>query len=529
MKLLKSIRWRSPCRGIVTRLSWKRPISTSCRSLQERENQSPDITDSPVPKLTIASRRQKPWTPNEIKTVIKGYKKGETARQVLTSEGIRHYTRTFQPSCTEMQDVECLRLEGHSWAQITKSMFPDRSARQISKTFMRAFGRRIGRGRTAKTFIPSVEELADVERLRSAGSTWVEIRTSKYPDKQVRQVCDSFSGKGFRLGSVDLAEIQRLREAQNTWQQITDSKYPGKTPRQVRLAFVRQFNDRSKSRRIGFKIPSADIAKIQHLREANESWRAIVDLMYPATGPATVRRDFLRQTDGRSGTYRTPTTDKPPDRSATRISCGSACRDRAGRKRTFDISSADMLDVQRLRSEGKSWAQIKDMKYPDRSGELVRAAFIRQDDSRSEEELRKNGKPLFPILRIPPAEAADVQRLLEAKKTWNEIITLKYPGRKWSTVRSSWLRQMKIQQDAGIIKHVYRNKQGKRPLELSPVEIQDIKHWRMAKQTWKEIVMLRLRNENYQRVRKAFICHMGGLRPKHKSRSLPALEGQVAS
>jgi hypothetical protein len=313
--------------------------------------------------------------------------------------------------------------------------------------------------------MPSAD-VPDVIRMLESGSTWEEIATLMYPDISSRRVrlaffrhddslTGTFCNTGWKLDSGDLAEIQHLRETRHTWQQITDAKYPSKHFQQVRYAFIKQFKSRSQSSDMSFGIPSADIAKIYRLREARTSWIAITNLMYPNTAPDTVRREYNRQIKSNNSAKREP---------------------------TFVIPSADMPDIARLRSGGKTWERIKDMLYPERSGKRVRAAFLRQDDGRIEG------------CRLPftTSEIADIQRLLQEKKTWEEIAKFKFPGRSPMSLRGAFVRQTEVQL-SGKTNGVYRGNPGPRPLEISPAEIETIKRWRQANHSWREIAIYRLR------------------------------------
>jgi hypothetical protein len=65
-------------------------------------------------------------------------------------------------------------------------------------------------------------------------------------------------------------------------------------------------------------------------------------------------------------------------------------------------------------------------------------------------------------------------------------------------------------------------KPGVQALELSAVEIRDIKRLRQKGTPWSKITALRHSNENCQRVRKAFIGQTGTDPKKYKSRLLSA-------
>lgn len=75
------------------------------------------------------------------------------------------------------------------------------------------------------------------------------------------------------------------------------------------------------------------------------------------------------------------------------------------------MASADMADIKRLRQEGKKWDQIRDMKYPGRTSTSLRRDVLRQSG-----EAGENRKPA--LSKMPPAETADIKRLRLEGKTW---------------------------------------------------------------------------------------------------------------
>lgn len=153
----------------------------------------------------------------------------------------------------------------------------------------------------------------------------------------------------FEMSLADLAKIRRLRET-HAWREIADTMYPVTSPEQLRLAFRgrisshketghgmsemaadtasnRQSNGRGRTGPGPFRIPLADIAEVRRLREMKTTWTAIAAQMYPTkTNREALRKAYVEQ-------------------------MGTSAQ--AQRASNFDISSADMSDIQRLRQRGR--------------------------------------------------------------------------------------------------------------------------------------------------------------------------------
>ena len=211
-----------------------------------------------------------------------------------------------------------------------------------------------------------------------------------------------------KITSAEMVNIKRLRHEGKTWDQITDMKYSGNTPEALRVALLRQDNGAGKYRRLSIgKITSAEMADIKRLRHEGKTWGHIRDMKYSGNTSEGLRIAVTRQS-GEGGEFRNPKVIKMPP--------------------------ANVTEIKRLRLEGKTWEQIRDMKFPGRLASRVRENFLRHDDSR--DELRKQ-----PPLKLPPAEVADIHRLLAAGKPWKEISALKYPKRNYPAVRRAFLKQ----------------------------------------------------------------------------------------
>jgi hypothetical protein len=84
-----------------------------------------------------------------------------------------------------------------------------------------------------------------------------------------------------------------------------------------------------------FKTSAAERLGVARLRKDGNSWEDIIELMFPGWNLSTIYRHFL-DVQGKQ----------------------------VGRKRRVEMTAADCLDVDRLRKEGKPWAQITELKIP---------------------------------------------------------------------------------------------------------------------------------------------------------------------
>ncbi|GAB7334670.1 hypothetical protein MBLNU13_g06618t2 [Cladosporium sp. NU13] len=345
--------------------------------------------------------------------------------------------------------------------------------------------------------------MPEIGRLRSAGSSWEKIRETKYPDRTTQQVRYAFvqqckehsleqygsnrqsDGRGrngrrpFRIPLADIAEVRRLRETKMTWAAIAALMYPKTNRESLRVAYVAQTGASTRAQRApSFDIPSAIMSDIQRLRHEGKTWDEITDMKYPGRKSRSLRRAVLQQDNG-SGEYRKPYPS--------------------------EISSADMADIKRLRHEGKTWDQIRDMKYPGcRSSSLRRDVLQR---SNGPGEYQKPGPS-----KMSPAEIADVKRLRQEGKTWEQIRVMKFPARSVTHVRISFHKQYDSLSEPGR----------QRSLQLSPADIADIQRLLAAGQPWKEIGALKYPDRSWWLVRLAFL-RQDGNRSDHYRPITPAM------
>jgi hypothetical protein len=493
-------------------------------------------------------------------------------------------------SSADLAEIQRLRESRHTWQHITNAMYPSQSIQQVQYAFKRQFD---GHRERRPVFEISSADLAEIHHLRQSQKTWQQIADAKYPGTAYWLVRDAFTRQfdgqttgrpKFIIPSSDIAEICHLHQSQKTWQQIVDAKYPGTAHWLVRDAFVRQFDGQSKSGRPKFTIPSADFAKIRSLREVKMSWTAIATLMYPNIKYQTLSNAFAQQT-GEGGESKITRhklvmtsadvakirslreVEAPwtaigalmyPNLSVTTVRAAfvrqTGDRDVAdGWRPRFNIPPTDMADVRRLRSEGRTWEQIKDMKYPGRNFQVIRKAFLHQDDEHA--ELKRQSPS-----RMTSVEVADIQRLRDEGMTWPHIRDVKYPGRHHEYVAKAFLQhggvrserkcrqpQTTVMSPAGMadsqrlrkkgktrepihapknsvkssqrLRHVFlqqskpqsaRNLRSSR-VSISPAVLADIQRLRAADTPWREITALYLPDKSLEAARMLILRRMEGL------------------
>jgi hypothetical protein len=374
-------------------------------------------------------------------------------------EGTQYHSRSFQPSSTEIKHVERLRLEGYPWRQIAASLFPNLKQQHVRLTFVRAFQRMSlpipTSQRRAGAFRPSSADMQDVERLRLEGHTWKQITASRFPTTTLQHVRLVF----MQLFGRKLNRARKLNKAADAHPHTSAQPTDGN----------------SKPVRVAFKFPSADVAKLRSLREANTPWKEITALMYPGVDPLKVCRAYTRRRKRMDGL-----TDS---------------------KASFEISSADIADIQRLRSEEKTWQQIQEMKYPQGpTWQYVRKIFLRQrlTESPSEDHSAR--------IHISPAMLDHIQRLRAAKTTWAEITALYFPDRKQQTARTSILRRLE-RLHGTTNKHTGTGRRGPQAFTIPPADFDEIQRLRQANTSWKEIARLKYPDQKRWTVHRAFQRH----------------------
>jgi hypothetical protein len=252
------------------------------------------------------------------------------------------------------------------------------------------------------------------------------------------------------------------------WEQITLLRYPGENRWNVRKAFLREEAKRGEERRSRLRcveMNPSDIRDIQSLRQAKTTWEEIKRLRYPDKNRLSVRRAFLRE----EAKHATKRRSELP---------------------ALEMNLSDIEEIQRLRRAKTPWEKITRLKYADEDPLSVRQAYLRD----KERHRTRAGRPR--ALELAPTDAQKIERLLERRTSWQNIMVLLYPDQHHWNVRKAFLRWEKDEANKG------RGRQS--DLEFRPKDIREIKRLRKAKRTWQDVTALMYPGRNPYNVRRAF-------------------------
>lgn len=108
---------------------------------------------------------------------------------------------------------------------------------------------------------------------------------------------------------------------------------------------------------------------------------------------------------------------------------------RAGRPRALELAPTDVQKIERLLGGQTSWQDITLLLYPDQHLWNVRKAFLRW----KEDEANK-GRGRQSDLEFRLKDIVEIKRLRKAKRTWQDVTALMYPGRNPYNVRRAFHR-----------------------------------------------------------------------------------------
>jgi hypothetical protein len=464
----------------------------------ELERQSPSRMSS-VEVTDIQRLRDEGMTWPQIRDVkYPGRHHEYVAKAFLQHGGVRSERKRRQPQTTVMSPAETadsqgFRKKGKTREPIHAPKNSANSSQRLRHVFLRQSKPKSARNPQSSRVSISPAVLADIQRLRAADTPWREITALYLPDKSLEAArmlilrrMEGLHGtdnkhmwlrptgapRALNITTADFQEIRRLLEAKMVWEQITLSKYPGENHWNVRKAFLReekQCGEERRSRLRRVKMDLSDIREIQSLRQAKTTWEEITRLKYPDKNRLSVRRAFMREEakhsmKRRSGLpalemnlsdieeiqrlrrAKTPwekiTRMKYPDEDSLSVRKAylrdkkARDRTRAGRPRALELAPADVQKIERLLGGQTSWQDITVLLYPDHHLWNVRKAFLRW----KEDEAHK-GRGRQSDLEFRPKDIREIKRLRKAKRSWQDVTALMYPGRNPSNVRRAFHRQ----------------------------------------------------------------------------------------
>lgn len=343
MKVLEMIRTRSYCGKIATRVSWRRPISTAYRSLQDLKDQSSDIDDPDLPKSQKPNRRWERWTAAEDKLIVEEHEKGATVREIWKKLPDRSLQSIYwkislynmkDPSLWKTKAVDKqsltyedkakllrLRQSGAAWREIMPQ-FPNRSYNELAGMFQRLHSDR-SYNASAGTLQRLHSDGIDLKRPKLSGK-WF---TAKDTDTLVAEVNKgtpmkeislklkrseyTLKSKLSRLGikrprgwSLENNEIMlRMRKEGSTFEQI--AQHLDRSPKYVRRRWQRaQWLQKSWSQGTPgvrpLKLSPPEVEEIRGLREATKGkkpmpWVDIAASRFPDLSYQRIRKAFLHE------------------------------------------------------------------------------------------------------------------------------------------------------------------------------------------------------------------------------------------
>lgn len=189
-----------------------------------------------------------------------------------------------------------------------------------------------------------------------------------------------------RMTHEDEADIVRLFAEEKSRAQIAELKYPTYSGMHV----ARMWRQLKRDKHSDQRPPISDMQGIKILRLERKKWPEVRDLKYPEWPVDTARKAYNRW----SNLY-----DNVKD----------------------IMSAAEKEDIRRLLAEGKTWSQIKDLRYPKWSEGRVRDSFGRQPAQRSKVCLK---------LTMCANDLKHINRMLGEGKKFSRIMDIKFP--EWS-------------------------------------------------------------------------------------------------
>lgn len=401
-------------------------------------------------RFWTSSKERKPWTAAEIKylkeSIAQGNSRLEIARVLdRSTQGIRGKCKSMGLGHRESwytrevdEEVHRLRTNGIIYDQIAATL--GRNVSSLCSQYYRSpYRSESGKGRS-RSFRLSPRDVEDIEKMSSQGLSWETIQQERFPQTPARIVRQKYLAyvrdlKGIDILEItpaDAQEIRRLRAEEKSWPQITQLKYPERGHDSVRRAYLSKVGKEDSPPPL--KMSATDIEDITRMRNAGKSWRQIRDLKFQRWSPKLVAETYRRLT-GKLPIF--------------------------GRPAIF--SEADVEEIDRMREEGMFWPDIRDLKYPGRSVDYGRDYLANPSQRRRGES--KDPKPAPRVLSM--ADLQDIERLRENGSTVAEVRTLICPERSesWLYTQTKRLKQLRAEHEQASAERSDEKKEDRSPLD----------------------------------------------------------------
>jgi hypothetical protein len=218
-------------------------------------------------------------------------------------------------------------------------------------------------------------------------------------------------------------------------------------------------------------LQDPDDHKATLLREEMKSWFQTIRSKYPGLYVRAICEELLKGTWPRDGEG-TP-GGEPWSRGLT-------------------MSTAEVQVITQLRAAGKTWPEIADLKHPGWDERTVADCFHKTTRENDQPSARVKEGAKF---EMTEAERLEVTRLRKERKTWPEIIELKFPAWSVGTVNRSHSGPGSSA-DPTI---------GRRLFKPSKADYLDVALLRRQGVTWREITNLKFPEWFMRCVRSKFI------------------------
>jgi hypothetical protein len=322
----------------------------------------------------------------------------------------------------QIERIDRLQRRGLSWPAIRSQEHIDISSAHLRKIFVRQM-KEMGRplpitGRTKLTL--SSADIQEIEKLREVRTSWTRIFELKFKgrpksESQYRRLQRAYWNRNHQpqrpmpvLTAPELREITRLRMTKGySWLQVARSLYPGYHNQTVHELFHHKMLDEDADP----SLQDPNDRKATLLREEMKSWFQTTRSKYPGLYMRAICEELLKETWPRDG-------EGTPGREP--------------RRRGLTMSTAEVQVITQLRAAGKTWPEITDLKFPGWDTRSVSDVFRKTTRNNDQPSARVKKGEKF---EMTEAERLEVTRLRKERKTWPEIVELKFPAWSVETVK----------------------------------------------------------------------------------------------
>jgi len=270
----------------------------------------------------------------------------------------------------------------------------------------------------------------------------------------------------FRFTDGDLQEMTRLRQDKgHPWSHILKQTYPDREHAMMRRKFLDKMVEEDADP--ASQDPFACTQDAVRLRAEMKPWLRITQPQYPDFNLKTVWEQVFKEIHD------------------------AEVAPRKSMDRKLQLSAADCQEINRLRTKGKLWMEIVDLRFPGWNTDTVKSVYdrvTREDDELGSASTRRK------FLRIAPAKRLEITRLRKEGLTWHVIAERLFPGWSHDTLRRHYLDDNSLKSDV----------ETRRVFKTSYVERLAVARLRKQGKTWVEITGLQFPGWDHRTVYEHF-------------------------